>query len=134
MLVLLLYVIPVSILIIVTLQIWKDAQHLTRLLKNLKNIFMTKKQELCKECQKCCKRIGIYTRYRDVDADAINFFKIRGFDVFFDDMGFVKLELNLPCPHLTNTGCDIYNARPVVCAEYDGRKDYGEECLWTTIE
>lgn len=95
---------------------------------------MSKKQELCKQCQKCCKRIGIYTRYTDADADAINFFKIRGCDVSFDEQVFLKVELEFPCPHLTKDGCNIYNARPVVCTEYDGRNDFSKECLWSTIE
>jgi Fe-S-cluster containining protein len=94
---------------------------------------VTKKQELCLQCFKCCERVGFYTLYTDSDPDAINFYRIRGFDISFEK-GYLKVVIDLPCPHLTPKGCNIYNARPQVCVDFDGRREFGEKCLWSLLK
>ena len=104
---------------------------------------MTQKQELCLKCKKCCKSLGLHTFYTNMDVDTLQFLQIRGVKLGFynhgitkdgDPIQFVKAELDMACPHLTENGCDIYAVRPTVCREYDGRNSMGkDECLWSTL-
>lgn len=74
-------------------------------------------------------------------ADAVYFYKARGFTVTFHDVvvdakpkRVLAIEIpDYPCPHLTDTGCNIYESRPNACRRYDGRKEMGDKCAWSTI-
>lgn len=90
------------------------------------------KSDLCVKCQACCKCIGIYTAY-PYDVATAEFYTIRGFKVI-DKNGYVFLHMDLPCPKLTENGCSIYENRPAVCAEFDGRIHYDGPCAWNDLE
>ena len=92
---------------------------------------MTSDQKTCIECQKCCKKISIYTVYSASDKVAIEFYRARGFTINITTKGFINLSMDLSCPHLSDTGCTIYETRPEVCRFYVGIYDplIGEECL-----
>lgn len=93
----------------------------------------TKKQQLCIECQKCCTKVGVYTDpsiYELSERDVIQFYEARGAAVSrSDDHLFIVFDV--PCPHLTLKGCDIYDKRPRICRIYSGQEEFGSECLWT---
>ena len=98
---------------------------------------MTKKQELCLQCMKCCKSVKIHTAYTDQDADAIYFFKVRGFKVSFmehNNQTILMVEADYPCPHLSENGCGIYATRPNACRVFDGEAELGTECAWSTLK
>lgn len=59
------------------------------------------------------------------EPEMMNFFDKRGFTVSVAENR-IFLGFKLDCPHLTATGCDIYEERPKLCREWDGR-DYGYE-------
>ena len=97
------------------------------------------KQQACLKCFKCCKEfavalhpINFTVEVRDINTE---FFKARGFSLVKDlKNNTTYLEIpNYPCPHLTETGCDIYETRPKVCRDYDGRKDFND-CEWHKLE
>ena len=95
----------------------------------------TKKQQLCIECKKCCTKVGVYTDpaiYELSEKDVIHFYEARGAVVTkSDDHLFIVFDL--PCPHLAQNGCDIYEKRPKICRIYSGQEEFGEECLWTLL-
>jgi Fe-S-cluster containining protein len=83
-------------------------------------MFTPELQQICIECQECCKwmtfilvkpsqqLLHIY-RVRDCKIKVIN--------------GNTHIMVKSVCPHLTQEGCDIYDKRPQICREYDGRYD-----------
>lgn len=89
------------------------------------------RQELCLKCKKCCALIGIETKHR-YEPDLVEFYKTRGFKCYNINGGYLGVVLNFPCPHLTDTGCDIYKNRPNVCRNFDGRENFltKDFCLW----
>jgi Fe-S-cluster containining protein len=88
------------------------------------------KQELCKKCRMCCKKIAFIL---PLHSDVIHFYKTRGWSTL-TLLGRNQVEVwkYETCPHLTENGCDIYKDRPVACIIYDGRKDplVAKDCLW----
>lgn len=91
------------------------------------------KSKLCLDCKRCCKKIGIATLY-PYDEYVTQFYEARGFKCMVGNNHTLFLEKELPCPHLDEEhGCLIYDKRPQACREYDGRNDFGGECLWTTM-
>ena len=96
---------------------------------------LTEKQKLCLACLKCCTKVGVYTDpaiYEMSERDVIRFYEARGAAVSKDgDLLFVLFDL--PCPHLSKTGCDIYRKRPKICRIYSGMDEFGEECLWSSL-
>jgi Fe-S-cluster containining protein len=40
---------------------------------------------------------------------------------------------DIPCPHLTPTGCAIYGERPIICRTYSGLDEFGDGCLWSSL-
>jgi Fe-S-cluster containining protein len=96
---------------------------------------LTKKQQLCLSCLKCCSKVGVYTDptiYELSEKDVINFYEARGATVSRDgDHLFVMFDL--PCPHLTKAGCNIYGKRPKICRIYSGLDEFGKECLWSSL-
>jgi Fe-S-cluster containining protein len=98
---------------------------------------LTEKERLCLACRKCCREISIYTHPILYMCDAgkiVDFYKARGFEVTRLEEDAIILSLPHVCPHLTGAGCDIYESRPAACAEYSGIEDFGEACLWSTLE
>ena len=97
------------------------------------------KQEACLKCLKCCKEFAVALHpinfTVDVKQDNTEFFLARGFTLVKDAKNNITyLEIpNYKCPHLTETGCGIYETRPEVCKNYDGRRDF-DDCLWHKIE
>ncbi len=96
---------------------------------------LTKKQQLCLSCLKCCSKVGVYTDpsiYELLEKDVVTFYEARGATMSRDgDHLFVLFDL--PCPHLTKAGCDIYDKRPKICRIYSGLDEFGEECLWSSL-
>lgn len=92
----------------------------------------TLKEKLCLKCKKCCNEITIATGY-PADKEILEFFTARGFRIsIIKNTVFLTLT-NFPCPHLKDNGCDIYKDRPSICKNYDGRNEFGNECLWSNI-
>src|SRR5574340_112937 len=83
------------------------------------------KQRLCIECRKCCSNIAVYTHpdfYRSSAEEVLAFYKMRGIRVKKEKGAFL-LSFPLPCPHLTEDGCSIYEHRPQSCRAYNGIED-----------
>jgi len=98
---------------------------------------LSKKQELCISCQKCCKEILVYTHPVLYSCDAgelETFYRTRGFEVTRLEEDAIILSFKHTCQHLTPQGCDIYENRPASCAGYSGIDDFGGACLWSTLE
>lgn len=91
------------------------------------------RQELCVQCQKCCKEMAFQTVY-EATQDNIDFFQKRGFRVEVYGYAIYLWTDKLPCPHLTKDGCGIYENRPQVCKDYDGREQFKEDCLWNSLD
>ena len=92
-----------------------------------------KKEKLCLQCMECCKILAVPITWAEyISADAIEFYMTRGCWFAPITGGRRGLVIPYPCQHLTPEGCDIYENRPKVCKEYDGRKDplMKDECLW----
>lgn len=83
---------------------------------------MSNNKDVCINCQKCCKTIGIHTIYPYV-TDVIEFYTVRGFKVSDRD-GLVFLHLDLKCPHIIPSGCNIYHHRPQVCKDFQGSVEF----------
>jgi Fe-S-cluster containining protein len=96
---------------------------------------LTKKQQLCIECKKCCTKVGVYTDpaiYELSEKDVIHFYEARGGTVTrSDDDLFIVFDM--PCPHLAQNGCNIYEKRPRICRIYSGQEEFGDECLWMSL-
>lgn len=93
------------------------------------------KSALCLQCQKCCKVLPISLRYEPESAmfkTISTFFIEHGCDAMVIGNTFV-ISVQHVCQHLTEEGCSIYEKRPEVCRNYDGRKDprLARECLWS---
>ncbi|HMK60412.1 MAG TPA: YkgJ family cysteine cluster protein [Dissulfurispiraceae bacterium] len=96
---------------------------------------MTEKQRLCIECKKCCTKVGVYTDpsiYELPEKDIIHFYEARGAEVNRSGSELFIL-FDVPCPHLTTQGCDIYERRPKICRIYSGLDEFGDECLWSDL-
>ena len=85
--------------------------------------------KLCLQCLACCKILAIPTD-RFLISD-IKFYEARGCKLTMLE-GKFHIVMPYHCPHLTPQGCDIYDARPLACRNYDGREDSLMEdvCLW----
>ncbi len=98
---------------------------------------LTEKERLCLACRRCCTEISVYTHpvlYTCSAEKIVDFYRARGFDVTRLEEDAIILSFRHVCPHLTADGCDIYDTRPSACAEYSGIEDFGEDCLWSTLE
>ncbi len=96
---------------------------------------LTKKQQLCIQCKKCCTKVGIHTDpaiYELSEKDTVHFYEARGATVSRSD-NLLFVVFNLACPHLTEDGCDIYEKRPRICRLYSGEEEFGDQCLWTSL-
>ncbi len=107
------------------------------IMREMKKRDFTEKERLCISCQKCCNELFVYTHpvlYSCSAETIVDFYKARGFDVSRLEEDAIILSFKHTCPHLTPDGCDIYEDRPKACAEYSGIEDFGEGCLWSTLE
>ncbi len=95
----------------------------------------TKKQQLCGQCHKCCQKVGVYTDpaiYEMTEADVIHFYKAWGATITkSDDELFIIFDI--PCPHLTPTGCAIYEKRPKICRTYSGLDEFRDDGIWSSL-
>ena len=104
------------------------------------------KSALCLSCLRCCKSVSFFTQHTEdmgeqYWADAVYFYKARGFKVSFHDVVIdgnqkrvLAIEIpDFPCPHLTPNGCNFYDTRPNACRRYDGYAELKEECAWRTL-
>lgn len=101
---------------------WKDSN------PNSKEIL----SELCKRCQKCCKEVAIESQYPYCD-EVIEFYEARGFEVKVGSNNCAFISAKIPCPHLTDSGCNIYNNRPKTCQDFNGLIDFNGDCLWMEV-
>jgi len=93
------------------------------------------KQSLCLSCMECCKTIIVPTFYSiATDRQTIDLFEMRGIEVKRGVAGPVLL-IPCSCQYLSDDGCRIYDSRPDVCKDYDGRKVRVMEdvCKWHRI-
>jgi Fe-S-cluster containining protein len=87
------------------------------------------------KCRKCCEKVGVYTDpyiYEMSEQEVIDFYEARGATITKSDAE-LFIVFDLPCPHLTPQGCDIYPKRPKICRIYSGQHEFGDECLWSTL-
>ncbi|NLI30459.1 MAG: YkgJ family cysteine cluster protein [Nitrospiraceae bacterium] len=97
----------------------------------------TKKQRLCIACRKCCQELGVFTLnafYEDPPEDVIHFYQTRGCSITPHESGLLYLSIKMPCPHLTDDGCAIYEDRPQICRKYSGLEEFGDACLWAGLK
>lgn len=92
------------------------------------------KSELCLQCHRCCKHLPISLGNNpemEVFQHIMEYYKAHGCDTMVFGKS-VIISIPHVCQHLTEKGCAIYDKRPTVCREYDGRKDprMYKECLW----
>ena len=96
---------------------------------------LSKKEKLCIKCRRCCEKVGVYTDpaiYEISEKEVVYFYQARGATVTkSDDELFIVFDL--PCPHLSKTGCAIYKNRPTICRIYSGLHEFGDDCLWSTL-
>lgn len=88
----------------------------------------------CIECSECCEWVtfiipqpsGIQLtteRSSFLKNALVEFYEARGCkikDAIGDNMAVMVPSV---CPHLSVKGCDIYDKRPDLCRQYDGRLD-----------
>ena len=95
----------------------------------------TVKEQLCIKCRKCCEKVGVYTDpaiYEISEKEVVLFYKARGATVTKSDKE-LFIVFDLPCPHLSKSGCAIYKNRPTICRIYSGLHEFGDDCLWSTL-
>jgi Fe-S-cluster containining protein len=100
-----------------------------------KSSLMKKKEQLCVKCRKCCEKVGVYTDpsiYEVSEKKVISFYQARGATITKSGSE-LFIVFNIPCPHLTNKGCAIYQKRPFICKAYSGLDEFGEDCLWSQL-
>ena len=91
----------------------------------------------CKKCGKCCKVMWFPVPFHPDDDMSMltDFYTARGCTIMSDQKSMLYIVVPLPCPHLTDNGCDIHKTKPEICKLYDGRQDpvIKEVCkLWWT--
>ena len=79
-----------------------------------------KQQELCIQCQECCKTLAMSVNAKQFNDDMRKFFNARGCELY-ETSQVVWVIMPSVCPNLTTFGCKIYDNRPAVCRMYDGR-------------
>lgn len=91
------------------------------------------REKVCLSCQLCCTRTLMPVSLRDKEEMA--FYETKGFRFFSMDRRIFTV-LYTKCPHLTKSGCKIYENRPKGCKDYDGRLDplLTKACKWWGIK
>lgn len=97
----------------------------------MSKIDTSRKQELCLQCQECCKVLGVPSPFPIDYAAGREFYERRGCKVVNVE-GRLVVAVESRCPELTSFGCRSYDNRPEWCRLYDGRKDaiLRDKCLW----
>jgi uncharacterized cysteine cluster protein YcgN (CxxCxxCC family) len=111
-----------------------------------KRLSAKRKSELCLICGKCCMSMTFFGGEVDDDArDEIHWMELHGFKIdYVEKRGQTEYYFSIPqrCNALqeiktdagaTNYVCGVYETRPQMCRDYDGRMDgpFGvADCLW----
>jgi hypothetical protein len=110
-----------------------------------KRISAKRKSELCLQCGKCCMAMTFYGGEVDDDArDEIHWMELHGLKIDYVEKAGKKQKLveyyfTIPkrCDALREVNgeftCGVYETRPQMCRDYDGRMDgpFGvADCLW----
>lgn len=90
---------------------------------------MMTKSELCLQCLRCCKHLRFEFPVWAFTMYHVEFYTARGCTISKEgDVVYVLVPHT--CRHLTPMGCSIYEERPKICRDYDGRDDPTVDCLW----
>lgn len=95
-----------------------------------------RKMELCKKCMACCMKVGF--QMFEPTIDQMEFYKTRGFKIHNEGRGWKSFSIEQICQHLDvegRTGCKIYEHRPQICRDFDGRNTatLKGECAWEML-
>lgn len=87
----------------------------------------------CQQCGTCCKWLGF--SFDGLSGKALEFYKERGCKILKSEHGEYRIYIAIPCPHLKESKCAIYDNRPLVCIEGRGFEDpiCASECKWKSI-
>ena len=83
----------------------------------------------CIECQACCKYISFHFPKKGDLYLYQEFANIRNAEYVKVKNGNVYFRFPSLCRYLKEDGCSIYNMRPQICKNYDGRFDPAMEDL-----
>ena len=88
------------------------------------------KSKLCILCRWCCKTL--YIPLAVGPCFPLDLYATRGIKIMWKSFQPYAIIENIPCQHLTEKGCGIYENRPFDCRMYDGRNDlfYKDKCAW----
>jgi uncharacterized cysteine cluster protein YcgN (CxxCxxCC family) len=111
-----------------------------------KRLSAKRKSELCLQCGKCCMAMSFYGGEVDDEArDEIHWMELHGMKIdYVQKRGRTEYYFTIPkrCDALqeiktaagaTNYICGVYETRPQMCRDYDGRMEgpFGvADCLW----
>lgn len=94
-----------------------------------------RKSELCLSCLECCKYLT-FALPSDVWGSRLQtFYYARGCKIW-PTGNVVRMLVPSVCQHLNlSSGCGVYEDRPIVCREYDGRGDVflKDTCKWNKL-
>ncbi len=92
------------------------------------------KSDLCLKCIECCKIMGFYINAKDVEA--VQFYDKRGCRLSLVTPEIISVTIDRVCPELSENGCKIYENRPRICKNFDGRLHNETKgiCLWNGLE
>lgn len=111
-----------------------------------KKLSAKRKSELCLICGKCCMSMTFCGGEVDDDArDEIHWMELHGLKIdYFQEHGHTEYYFTIPkrCDALqeiktadgaTSFVCGVYETRPQMCRDYDGRMEGPQgvaDCLW----
>lgn len=67
----------------------------------------------CGDCHKCCEHYTL--ELTELGGATLQFSRVWG---VCSESGFMSIEIEIPCQHLTKDGCDIYEDRPQTCRDF----------------
>lgn len=82
--------------------------------------------EICIKCHECCQWMTFIINAENpvMTAQHREFYEARGCTVkVLEGGGLMAIMVKTTCPHLLLGRCMIYDKRPKVCRDYDGRWD-----------
>lgn len=94
------------------------------------------KSRICISCQECCKHLVFKFPVEEWDYRKSALYIARGCKI---KVGAITVDILVPsvCQHLhPRSGCAIYDTRPDICREYDGRYDIHlrDICKWKELD